>query len=82
MTEFALLIDGALSEIRQYEMRPPDIPHKKLSWHPVIRDKGPTAFTGLQHGSWVVRTALPKLEELRALHWCQNQPRNAADTPP
>jgi hypothetical protein len=28
--------------------------------------EGPTAFTGLENGSWVVRAALPTLEELRA----------------
>jgi hypothetical protein len=37
-----------------------------VSWHPVVRDEGPTAFTGLENGSWVVRAALPTLEELRA----------------
>jgi hypothetical protein len=66
MTEFALLIDGALREIRHYDKRPADIPHKKVSWHPVVRDEGPTAFSGLENGSWVVRAALPTLEELRA----------------
>ena len=66
MTEFALLIDGALREIRHYDERPADIPHKKVSWYPVGRDEGPTAFTGLENGSWVVRAALPTLEERRA----------------
>ena len=66
MTEFALLIDGALREIRHYDERPADIPHKKVSWHPVVRDEGPTAFTGLENGDWVIRTALPTLDELRA----------------
>jgi hypothetical protein len=37
-----------------------------VSWHPVVRDEGPTAFTGLENCSWVVGAALPKLEELRA----------------
>jgi hypothetical protein len=66
MTEFALLIDGALREIRHYDERPPDIPHKKVSWHPVVRHEGPIAFTGLENGNWVVRTALPTLDEFRA----------------
>jgi hypothetical protein len=66
MTEFALLIDSTLRELRQYDERPADIPHKKVSWHPVVRDEGPTAFTGLENGGWVVRTALPTLDELRA----------------
>jgi hypothetical protein len=47
MTEFALLIDGVLREIRQYGETPADIPHKKVSWHPVVRDEGATAFAGL-----------------------------------
>ena len=66
MTEFALLIDGALRETRHYDEKPPDIPHKKVSWHPVVQDKGPVAFTGLENGNWVVRTALPTMEELLA----------------
>jgi hypothetical protein len=66
MTEFALLIDGTLREVRQYDEKPPDIPHKKVSWHPVVRDEGPIAFTGLENGDWVVRTALPTLDEIRA----------------
>ena len=37
-----------------------------MSWHPVVRDEGPIAFTGLESGNWVVRAALPTLEELRA----------------
>jgi hypothetical protein len=66
MTEFALLIDGTLREIRHYDEWPPDIPHKKVSWHPIVRDEGPTAFTGLENGNWVIRAALPTLEERRA----------------
>ena len=65
MTEFALLIDGTLRDTRQYHEKPPDIPHKKVTWHEVVRDEGPTAFTGLENGSWVIRVALPTLEERR-----------------
>lgn len=32
----------------------------------MVRHEGPTAFTGLENGNWVLRTALPTLEELRA----------------
>jgi hypothetical protein len=64
--EFALLIDGALREFRDYDERPADIPHKKVSWHPVVRDQEVTAFTGLENGNWVVRAALPTMEELLA----------------
>ena len=66
MADYALLIDGTLREIRQYDEKPQDIPHKKVSWHPVVRDEGATAFTGLENGSWMVRAALPTMEELRA----------------
>lgn len=62
----ALLIGRSLREIRHYDERPTDIPHKKVSWHPVVRDEGLTAFTGLENGSWVVRAALPTLDEIRA----------------
>ena len=64
MTEFALPIDGTLSEIRHYDKRPVDIPRKNVSWHPVVRDEGPIALTRLENGSWLVRAALPTLEEL------------------
>lgn len=67
MTEYALVIDGSFMEIRQYSAKPADIPHKKVTWHEVVRDEGPTAFTGLENGNWVVRAALPTLDELRAL---------------
>jgi hypothetical protein len=66
MTEFALLIDNQFKEIRQYADKPPDILHKQVTWHPVIRDTGEVAFTGLENGSWVIRDALPTLEEARA----------------
>ena len=65
MTEYALVIDGNFMEIRQYQEEPADIPHKKVKWHEVSRESGPTAFTGLENGSWVIRAALPTLEELR-----------------
>ena len=67
MTEYALVIDGSFMEIRQYSAKPGDIPHKKVTWHEVVRDEGPAAFTGLENGNWVVRAALPTLDELRAL---------------
>jgi hypothetical protein len=37
-----------------------------MSFIAAARDAGATAFTGLENGSWVVRTALPTLDELRA----------------
>lgn len=65
MNEFALLIDNEFKEIRYYEFKPQDIPHKKITWYDVVREKGQTAFTGLENGNWVIRTALPTFEELK-----------------
>jgi hypothetical protein len=58
ITEFALLIDGEFKEIRRYDTKPEDIPHKKVVWHPVVREYG-TPFEGLEGGDWVVRTVDP-----------------------
>jgi hypothetical protein len=38
MTEYALLIDNQFKEIRNYAEKPPDISHKKSTWHPVVRE--------------------------------------------
>jgi hypothetical protein len=65
MTEYALLIDGEFNDIRNYATKPEDIPHKKVTWHVVIRESGETAFTGLEDGKWVIRDALPTLAELK-----------------
>lgn len=59
MTEFALLIDGQFREIRQYTDKPADIPHKKMTWHTVVREVGADAFTGLVKDQWVIRTIDP-----------------------
>jgi hypothetical protein len=66
MTEYALLIDNEFKEFRRYETKPADIPHKNVTWHDVIREEGETAFTGLENGNWVIRTALPTFEQLKA----------------
>ena len=66
MAEFALLIDGSFKDIRSYDTKPADIPHKGVSWHEVVRDSGPQTLTDLEDGNWVIRMALPTLEELRA----------------
>lgn len=58
MTEFALLIDGRLKEFRHYDEQPEDIQHKRVTWHPVIREYG-DPFEGLKNGVWVVRTIDP-----------------------
>lgn len=58
MTEYALLIDNTFKEIRRYVEKPEDIPHKAVAWYDVIREYG-TPFTGLENGSWVIRTQDP-----------------------
>lgn len=58
MNEFALLIDKEFKEIRRYESKPQNIPHKKITWHNVIREYG-TPFEGLKNGNWVIRTVDP-----------------------
>jgi hypothetical protein len=58
MTEVALLIDNQFKEIRQYAEKPADIPHKLVTWHPVVREYG-VPFTGLENGNWVIRTVDP-----------------------
>jgi hypothetical protein len=65
MSEFALLVDSAFAEIRNLPAKPADIPHKKMAWHAVSRESGQTAFTGLENGKWVIRSALPALEDVR-----------------
>jgi len=60
MTEYALIIDGAFKEIRQYAEKPIDIPHKKVVWVEVSRALGPEASSGLIDGStWSIVTIDP-----------------------
>lgn len=56
--EFALLIDGIFQEIRRYDSKPPDLPHKLVTWHDVVREYG-EPFEGLVDGEWVIRTVDP-----------------------
>lgn len=58
MAEFALLIDSQFKEIRDYAARPVDIPHKLVTWHPVVREYG-VPFTGIENGDWVIRIVDP-----------------------
>lgn len=53
MTEYALLMDGEFVEIRPFEERPEDIPHKGVVWYEVVRGVGDT-FTGLANGKWYI----------------------------
>jgi hypothetical protein len=56
--EYALLLDGVLIDIRTLDSKPQDIPHKKFTWHNVVREYG-TPFVGLEKGNWVIRTKDP-----------------------
>lgn len=58
MPEFALLIGGVFSEIRRYDERPSDIPHKGVEWFPVVRSYG-EPFEGVDGDAWVIRTVDP-----------------------
>lgn len=58
MTEYALLISGIFSEIRNYDIKPDDIPHKGVTWHDVRREYG-IEYTGLENGVWMIRTVDP-----------------------
>lgn len=59
MTEFALLIDGQFIELRNYAGKPQDIPHKRVTWHDVVRRQGSIDFTGLENGTWIIQTIDP-----------------------
>lgn len=58
MSEYALLINNEFKEIRKYETKPQDIPHKNVTWHDVVREYG-TPFEGLEDNKWVIRTVDP-----------------------
>lgn len=58
MEEYALLIDGVFKEIRTYDEKPVNIPHKNVTWHSVLREYG-EQFEGLEQDVWVIRTTPP-----------------------
>lgn len=58
MIECALLVDGVIRELRTCDGKPAGIPHKKVTWHEVVREFG-EPFEGLEHGVWIIRTADP-----------------------
>lgn len=60
MSEYALLINNTLKEIRHHDTKPDDIPHKNITWHEVVREYG-TPFEGLENDIWVIRTVDPNL---------------------
>lgn len=59
MTDYALLVDGVFQEIRRYDSKPADLPHKLVTWHEVERRQDATDFTGLENGVWVIQTIDP-----------------------
>lgn len=59
MNEYALLIDNKFKEIRRYQEKPVNIPHKNVTWHDVVREYGTEAFTGLENDNWIIRTIDP-----------------------
>jgi hypothetical protein len=58
MEEYALLINDSFKEIRFYNSKPENIPHKNVKWIPVLREIG-TPFEGLERGNWVIRSVDP-----------------------
>lgn len=56
MREFALLINDEFKEIRQYDTKPVNIPHKDVVWLDVVRQTGNTAFTANINNTWVIQT--------------------------
>lgn len=55
MAEYALLIDDVFKEIRQYDVKPPDIPHKNITWYEVVREYSENPTTGIKDGKWVIQ---------------------------
>lgn len=58
MFEYALFINDEFKEIRRYDEKPEDIPHKGVTWHDVVR-LTEYGTTGLEDGVWVIRQIDP-----------------------
>ncbi len=58
MAEFALCIGGVFQETRQLPERPKHIPHKSITWFPVLREYG-EPFEGVEDDTYFVRTVDP-----------------------
>lgn len=58
MTEYALYIAGQFREVRRLAERPVDIPHKDVTWHPVVREYGKPGAS-LEDGTHYIRTVDP-----------------------
>lgn len=62
MTEYALLIDDTFKEIRRFNEKPEDIPHKNISWYEVSREFGLEEFTGVIDDKWVIKKIDPSTQ--------------------
>lgn len=58
MAEFSLCVGGVFQEIRRLPARPINIPHKGVTWFPVVREYG-EPFEGVEDDNYVVRTVNP-----------------------
>lgn len=58
MEKFVLLIDGERKDIRRYDERPANIPHKKVEWFPLSYETG-NQFEGVEGDRYVIRTPDP-----------------------
>lgn len=56
--EFALTIDGKFEKFKRMPYRPPNLPHKKMEWWPVVREYG-KPFEGVFEGNYVIRVRDP-----------------------
>ncbi len=66
MSDYALVVDGALMRVERANEKPADIPHKNAYWYAYVEEEGETAFSGLIENEWVVRFGMPSLEEVKA----------------
>jgi hypothetical protein len=58
MMQFAELRDATFARFEVREDRPADIPHKGVTWHPVVSEYG-SPFEGVEGDSYVIRTIDP-----------------------
>lgn len=58
MNEYALLVEGLFQEIKNFDEKPPNLPHKNVSWHSVVREHG-NKYEGLENDNWVIRKPDP-----------------------
>lgn len=63
MNEYALVIDGAVTETRWYDERPQNIPHKKVEWFPVTVADGDGPLTLDRENDTVKRLVPPAVAQ-------------------